>query len=135
MIALVGLALVPAAVLIAITRYRLYEVDVLINRTLVYVPLVGIVAGLYAGCVGLLQRLFVSVTGDTSDAAGVISALVLAAFFTPMRNGLQGVVDKRLQPAVQAAPDPAWTAPEFEDAVARIVMKTITAKKVPEGEL
>ena len=134
-IALIGLALVPVAVLIAITRFRLYEIDTLINRTLVYLPLVGIVAGLYAGCVALLQRLFISITGDTSDAVGVISALVLAAFFTPIRNGLQGAVDKRFKPEAQATADPTLTTPEFEAAVERIVRKVITAKGSPKGKL
>ena len=97
-----GLMLVPIAVGIAVTRYRLYEIDRLINRTLVYVPLTAIVAGLYAAVVALLQRVFQSVTGDTSDAAIVISTLILASVFTPLRKWLEGVVEHRFKPAVPA---------------------------------
>jgi two-component system NarL family sensor kinase len=119
-VALVALGLVPVAVVIAVLRYRLYEIDTLINRTLVYVPLVGIVAGLYAGLVALLQRLFVAFTGNTSDAAAVISALALAAVFTPIRNTIQSSVDRRFKPTT---PEPAsrWDDPEFRAAVEAIV--------------
>jgi hypothetical protein len=89
---------VPVSAAIAILRYRLYDIDVLISRTLVYVPLTGGLAGLYAASVALFQRLFQALTGDKSDAAIVISALVLAAVFTPARNTLQGIVDRRFKP-------------------------------------
>jgi len=119
-IALVALALVPSAVVVAVRRYRLYEIDTLINRTLVYVPLVGIVAGLYAGMVALSQTLFTAATGNTSDAAAVISALVLAAIFTPIRQALQSAVDRRFKPqAAHAASQ--WEDPEFRAAVEAIV--------------
>ena len=121
-LALATLVLVPAAVLVAVTRYRLYEIDTLINRTLVYVPLVGIVSGLYAACVALLQRLFVAFTGDTSDAAAVISALILATVFTPIRKSIEGVVDRRFKPTSESAAAPeVWDDPRFEAAVARAV--------------
>ena len=121
-LALATLVLVPVAVLVAVTRYRLYEIDTLINRTLVYVPLVGIVSGLYAACVALLQRLFVAFTGDTSDAAAVISALILATVFTPIRKSIEGVVDRRFKPASETAAAPeVWDDPRFEAAVARAV--------------
>lgn len=122
-LALATLVLVPAAVLVAVTRYRLYEIDTLINRTLVYVPLVGIVAGLYAACVALLQRLFVALTGDTSDAAAVISALILATVFTPIRKSIEGVVDRRFKPAPSAATakSEVWDDPGSEAAVERAI--------------
>ena len=119
-IALLALALIPAAVLVAVLRYRLYDIDTLINRTLVYIPLVGIVAGLYAGMVALLQRLFTAFTGNTSDAAAVISALALAAVFTPLRNAIQSAVDRRFKPD-GATPATQWDDPEFRAAVEAIV--------------
>jgi len=119
-LALLTLGLVPVAVVIAVLRYRLYEIDTLINRTLVYVPLVGIVAGIYAGSVALLQRLFVAVTGNTSDAAAVISALALAAVFTPIRNAIQSSVDRRFKPSSPESPG-KWEDPEFRAAVEAIV--------------
>jgi two-component system NarL family sensor kinase len=118
-IALLTLGLVPIAVVIAVLRYRLYEIDTLINRTFVYVPLVGITAGLYTGSVALLQRIFTAVTGDTSDAAAVISALALAAVFTPIRNAIQSAVDRRFKPN-KPEPD-RWDDPAFRSAVEAIV--------------
>jgi hypothetical protein len=119
-LALLALALIPVAVVVAVLRHRLYEIDTLINRTLVYIPLVGIVAGLYAGMVALLQRLFTAVTGNTSDAAAVISALALAAVFTPIRNAIQSAVDRRFKPD-GAASASQWDDPEFRAAVEAIV--------------
>ena len=119
-LALAALGLVPVAVVASVLRYRLYDIDTLINRTLVYVPLVGVVAGLYAGLVALLQRAFTALTGDTSDAAAVISALSLAAVFTPIRNGLQSAVDRRFKPAA-SSPSSKWNDPEFRASVEAIV--------------
>ena len=123
-ITLVALGLVPVAVVVAVLRYRLYEIDTLINRTLVYVPLVGIVAGLYAGLVALLQRIFTAATGNTSDAAAVISAITLAALFTPIRNAIQSAVDRRFKPNAPEAPSP-WDDPAFRMAVEEIVRDVI----------
>jgi hypothetical protein len=94
-ISLLAILWLLVTVTIAIFRYRLYEIDVIINRTLVYVPLTGILAGLYAACVALLQRLFQAQTGESSDAAIVLTTLILTALFTPIRNGLQAIVDTR----------------------------------------
>jgi hypothetical protein len=91
------IALVPAAIGVAVLRYRLYDIDVLINRTLVWVPLTAMLGGLYAASVALLQRLFVNVTGDRSDAAIIITTLVLAGLFTPARRVLDAVVDTRFR--------------------------------------
>ncbi len=90
-------ASVPVAVGIAILRYRLYDIDLIINRAIVYVSLTAILAGLYAGSMALMQRAFTAVTGQRSDAAIVISAFLLATLFTPMRNQLQALVDKRFK--------------------------------------
>ena len=89
----------PISVGIAILRYRLYDIDLIINRTLVYVPLTGILAGLYSATVALFQKLFTGITGETSDAAIVISTLILASLFTPLKNALQSLVDKRFKEA------------------------------------
>ena len=78
-------------------RYRLYDIDVIINRTLVYVPLTAIVAGLYSASIALLQKLFVAATGEKSDAAIVITTLLLTTTFTPIKNLLQSAVDKRFK--------------------------------------
>lgn len=96
-IAALGVATFPVTVAIAITRADLFDIDVIIGRTLVYVPLTAILAGMFAALVTLLQRLFVALTGDTSDAVIVISTLVLAATFTPVRQALDGFVERRFR--------------------------------------
>jgi hypothetical protein len=90
-------ASVPVSVGIAILRYRLYDIDFIINRAIVYVSLTAILAGLYAGSMALMQRAFTAVTGQRSDAAIVISAFLLATLFTPVRNQLQALVDRRFK--------------------------------------
>ena len=92
----------PVAVAVAVARDGLYDIEWLLNRTLVYVPLTAILAGLYAAAVVLFQRLFLALTGAQADAALVLSTLVLAAAFTPLKNALQAAVDARFK----TAPDP-----------------------------
>ena len=72
-------------------------IDILINRTLVYVPLTGILAGLYAASISLLQRTFVAITGTRSDGAIVLTTLILTSTFTPIKNALQSLVDRRFK--------------------------------------
>lgn len=93
------LVAIPLAVGLAILRHNLYDIDLIINRTLVYVPLTGIVAGLYSAAVALFQRLFQAVTGESSDGAIVMATLILASLFTPLKNTLQSFVDKRFKEA------------------------------------
>ena len=90
---------VPIAVGIAILRYGLYEIDLLINRAIVYVLLTALLAGIYSASTALFQRLFVGVTGQSSDAAIVITVFILATMFTPARNRLQTAVDRRFKDA------------------------------------
>jgi len=93
--ALVGILGVPTAVGIAITRYRLYEIDLLINRTLVYGTLTAMLVAVYFGGIVVLQRLFVALTGEKSTLAVVASTLLIAALFTPLRRRIQSFIDKR----------------------------------------
>jgi hypothetical protein len=75
---------VPIAIGIAILRYRLYDLDLLINRTLVYGSLTTILVALYFGGIVLLQRVFVILTGEQSTLAVVASTLLIAALFNPL---------------------------------------------------
>jgi hypothetical protein len=85
----------PISIGIAIVRYRLYEIDTLINRTLVYGVLTAILAAVYFGAVVLLQRVFVLLTGEQSTLAVVASTLLIAALFTPLRHRIQSFIDRR----------------------------------------
>lgn len=87
-------SLFPAAVAIGVTRYRLYEIDRLLSRTFVYGTLTAILAGLFTASVGLSQRLFVAFTGETSDLAIVLTTLVAASAYTPVRRRLEGVAER-----------------------------------------
>ncbi len=93
-LALCGL---PVAAGVAILRYHLFEIDLLINRTLVYVTLTAILAGIYTASVTLMQRLFIALTGERSDAVFVLTTLVVVVVFTPVKNALQSVVDRRFK--------------------------------------
>jgi hypothetical protein len=86
---------VPVAAGFAIMRYRLYEIDLLINRTLVYVPLTAMLALVYVGGVVGLQYVFRTFTGQESTLAIVASTLVIAAWFSSLRQRLQAFVDRR----------------------------------------
>jgi len=88
-----------AAIAIAILRYRLYEIDLIINRTLVYGALSAVLAGVYTASSTLSQRLFMAVTGERSDAAIVLTTLIVAATFTPLKARLQATVDRRISAA------------------------------------
>jgi hypothetical protein len=91
--------LVPIAAGASILRYRLYEIDLIINRAIVYLALTAILAGLYAGFTATLQRVFVQITGQSSEAAIIITVALIATLFTPVRNALQRLVDTRFKDA------------------------------------
>jgi hypothetical protein len=92
---LLSFAGIPVAVGIAIFRYRLYDIDVIINRTLVYGLLTATLVALYFGGIVVLQRVFVLLTGQHSTLAVVASTLLIAALFTPLRRRIQGFIDRR----------------------------------------
>jgi hypothetical protein len=86
---------IPVSIGIALLRYRLYEIDILINRTLVYGSLTVVLAASYEGGIVMLQHLFVALTGQESRLAVVASTLVIAALFEPLRRRIQDFVDRR----------------------------------------
>jgi hypothetical protein len=85
----------PVTVGIAILRYRLWDIDVIIRKTLTYALVVGLLAVLYFGLVIVLQRGFASVVKDRSEVITVISTLAIAALFVPVRNKIQDLIDRR----------------------------------------
>ena len=91
----VVLIALPTAIGIAVLRYRLYDIDLVINRTLVYGPLTAMLALFYLGGVVSMQYAFRTLTGQESQVAIVASTLVIAALFNPLRRRVQGFVDRR----------------------------------------
>ena len=95
--ALLSFTGLPIAVGLAVLRYRLYNIDLLINRTLVYGLLTASLAAVYFGGVAMTQTLFRALTGqeEQPQLAIVVSTLVIAALFNPLRRGIQSFIDRR----------------------------------------
>jgi hypothetical protein len=89
------ISLIPLSIGVAILRSGLYEIDIIINRTLVYGPLTAMLVALYFGGIVLLQRVFVTLTGEKSTLAVVASTLLIAALFSPLRRRMQSFIDRR----------------------------------------
>jgi hypothetical protein len=86
--------LVPLSISVAVLRSHLFDIDVVINRTLVYGSLTAMLIGLYFGGIVVLQRLFVVLTGEKSTLAVVASTLLIAALFNPLRRRTQSFIDR-----------------------------------------
>jgi hypothetical protein len=86
---------IPVAVGIAILRHHLYDIDLIINRTLVYGALTAMLVLVYLGGVVLLQQAFRALTGHESQLAVVASTLTIAALFNPLRRRIQTFIDHR----------------------------------------
>jgi hypothetical protein len=94
LLSIVGAFAFPVAIGVAMLRYRLYEVDRLISRSLTYAAVTAVLATTYAGLVLAGQALFSSFAGG-SNLAIAVSTLVVAALFLPVRRGVQRLVDRR----------------------------------------
>jgi len=95
MLFLVGVSTIPVATGIAIFKHNLYDIDLIINRTLVYGSLTASLALVYLGEVTSLQYVFRDFTGGDSQLAVVASTLIIAALFNPLRRRMQDFVDRR----------------------------------------
>jgi hypothetical protein len=91
------LTIMPLSLSIAVLRYRLYDIDLLINRTLVYGALTALLAAVYFGSVTAAQAIFRALTGQEQQPqlAIVVSTLVIAALFNPLRRRIQAFIDRR----------------------------------------
>ena len=93
---------IPVAIGIAVLKYRLDDIEVIINRTLVYVPLLAFIGGLATALVTFSQRAFVTLTGSESDAAVVFTTLIVASLLGPIRKRLEAAVEGRFKPSTAA---------------------------------
>lgn len=89
------LIVLPISITLAILRSRLFDIDVIIRKTLTYALVAALLAAVYLGSVILLQQLFASLTGQRAEAVTVLSTLAIAALFIPLRNRVQSVIDRR----------------------------------------
>jgi len=90
-----AMLMIPLTIGVAILHHRLWDIDVIINRTLVYGFLTATLVAGYFGGVVLLQQLFIVITGQKSTLAVVASTLLIAALFDPLRRHIQAFIDKR----------------------------------------
>jgi len=102
------LLLFPVAVAIAILKYRLWDIDIIIHRTLVNVPLTAILAGVFSASIKFTQTFLTAAKGQLSDAATVLTTLIVVAAFDPLKGWLQ----RRVDALFKEGPDPSkrWAA-------------------------
>jgi len=105
---------IPAAIGIAILRYHLFDIDIIIRKTLLYGLLTAVLLSVYFGLVLVTQYAFVALTGEESPIAVVLSTLVIAALFNPLRKRLQEFIDRRFY---RRSYDAAQTLNQFAQTV------------------
>jgi hypothetical protein len=136
----IGMLAIPAAIAIAILRYRLYDIDIIIRRTLQYALLTGLLVLFYFGSVVLLQTLVENLTGEQSPLVIVLSTLAIAALFNPLRLRVQDFIDQRFyrkkyddQQTLAQFAAAAWDEVDMDKITAtmlRVIEETIQPEQV-----
>lgn len=111
----IALFMVPLTLAFSILRYRLWDIDVLLRRTLVYVPITAILAGVFAALISLSQVIAVALTGSESIFATIVTTMVVVALVEPVQYAMQNLVDRRFKDV----PDPYVQLQKFGDRVER----------------
>jgi hypothetical protein len=122
----------PVAIGIAILRYRVYDIDLIINRSLVYGSLTAILYAVYVAVTTLLQRLLISISGQKSDAAYVLAAFVVVGSFNPIKDWLQRVVSRRLGGATSSTVLDQFSA-RVEAVVSVMDVRTVACQLVDQA--
>jgi hypothetical protein len=92
---LAALVSIPIGIALAVLRYHLWDVDLIIRRTLVYSSVTLLLGAIYFSGVTIIQSVFTSLTGEQSTIAIVLSTLAIAALFNPLRTRVQDFIDRR----------------------------------------
>lgn len=108
----IALLALPIALTFSMLRYRLYDIDLILNRALVYVPLTAILAGLIAVASDLSKQAIVNLLGGQSDISLIVTTLIIVAAFDPIKDALQKTVDRYFR-----VPEPAKQLRAFGDAL------------------
>jgi hypothetical protein len=106
---------IPITIGISILRFKLWDIDLIIDRTLVYIGVTAVLAGLYSALTTLLEQVSVALTGGESVAALVLTTLIITSAFTPVKDALDSIVEKRFK----HPHDPARRLNQFRQHVQR----------------
>jgi hypothetical protein len=110
---------VPIAIGVAVLRYRLYDIDTIVNRAIVYGLLTAILAGASAALIGLFERVFEGIIGPGSDASIILTTLLVVTAFNPVKNRLQALVDRRFKEVRDPVADLVAFEAEIRGGIAR----------------
>jgi hypothetical protein len=127
------LVIFPLSVSIAIFRYRLLEVDMLVNRTVFYGIMTAILAGVASGTITLCQKFFVAVTGEKSDVAFVLATLIMVAAFEPIKSRMRALLDSRLKEAPDSTRNLRTFGHEVHDFLEMSDPKRMTQRLLEEA--
>ncbi|HEV2218178.1 MAG TPA: hypothetical protein VGV88_11460 [Candidatus Dormibacteraeota bacterium] len=124
----------PIAIGIAILRYRLFDIDLIINRSIVYLSLTAILAALYTALITFFNRFVIAFSGQKSDAAYIVTAFVVVVAFSPVKDALQRRVDRRLGGARASAALEKFSS-EVESVVSVLDVHRVACRLVDQAVL